>query len=88
MGQSRQVIRMNVGHGWRATFIDETKGVVLSKPGSTRSRIYLLYNFPFLKRIDPVTGLRKVDGFDIIPPDTRATLMEVCKERWGVTNEQ
>jgi hypothetical protein len=76
---------MKLNHGWNATMVDGSKRVLLTKPGiKARRTLCMQWEPPFLRRVDPVSGVTIVDTFDRLPPDTRSDLVAVCKARWGM----
>jgi hypothetical protein len=75
---------MILSFGWTATFLDARRRIVLSKPGTSNTRrLYMEYKPPFVRRIDPKSGVALVDTFNRLPMQTHKQLVTACRERWG-----
>lgn len=73
---------MNLPHGWHATFFDVPKRIVLTKP-TRQPGICLQWEPPFLKAVDPASGVL-ITGLTVsLPDDVRQPLIEAARERWG-----
>lgn len=77
---------MKLGHGWTASFLDHSKRVVCTKPGTKNTRrLCYLYEggYHALKRIDEKSGTTLVDQFNRLPDGCLDLLKEVTRARWG-----
>jgi len=74
-------------HAWAAKFDDVRHRVTLCKQvrgssGQMRKTLTVEYRPPFLRRIDPISGMVCGDNFSQLPPESKTALMAACAERW------
>lgn len=72
---------MNLPYGWKATWLDGPRRIVLTKPGRMQ-RVTLQWQPPFLKAVDPASGVFAQGLTTMLPDDVRKPLIEAAKERW------
>jgi hypothetical protein len=74
---------VKLAHGWVAAFLDGPQRIVLTKPGR-QQRMTLQWQAPFLKAIDPVSGVFAAGLTSMLPDDVRQPLIAAARERWGI----
>ena len=73
---------MKLAHGWSASFLDSSQRIVLAKPGRS-GRVCLEWQKPFLRAIDPASGVL-LTGLQVwLPEDVRQPLLKAARERWN-----